>query len=278
LVCCLSPCGIFEEQTVPQGLASYPAQSLYRVKSTIGSSLYFWALVTAQKPGNRPAKADRHTNHGVLLGYGASTKHVHYFDQTTNDEKPDTHHTIDEAHYIKTRHPPGPHIIMDMGYGHKPVLPAIATPPPLSRYLLFSRHNTATPFLCKLLTLPMNEFNSAPFAVITSVTTSAIDHNNSVTVTFSTDPFGPSFPETILVSGIHPTLGLDLHYDVDRHHCQLVNMAPGTPSHRLSKWKSRLRSAYILLGSWPLEIVIRWGKPYLARLDEYPRKPKYPAM
>jgi hypothetical protein len=34
----------------------------------------------------------------------------------------------------------------------------------------------------------------------------------------------------------------------------------------------------IVLGSWPLEIVIRWGKPYLSRLDEYPRKQKYPAM
>jgi hypothetical protein len=33
-----------------------------------------------------------------------------------------------------------------------------------------------------------------------------------------------------------------------------------------------------ILGSWPLEIVIRWGKPYLARLDKYPRKPKYPAL
>jgi hypothetical protein len=33
-----------------------------------------------------------------------------------------------------------------------------------------------------------------------------------------------------------------------------------------------------ILGSWPLEMVIPWGEPYLARLDEYPRKPKYPAM
>jgi hypothetical protein len=34
----------------------------------------------------------------------------------------------------------------------------------------------------------------------------------------------------------------------------------------------------VILGSWPLEIVIRWGKPYFARLDEYHRKHKYPAM
>jgi hypothetical protein len=87
---------------------------------------------------------------------------------------------------------------------------------------------------------------AAPFTVITAVTTWDIDRNDSITVTFSTDPFGPSFPETMFVSGIHPTLGLNLHYDVDRHRCQLVTMGPGTPSHRLSQWKSHIGYAYIL--------------------------------
>jgi hypothetical protein len=75
---------------------------------------------------------------------------------------------------------------------------------------------------------------------------SEIDRNNSVTVTFSTNPFGPYFPETMVVSGIHPTLGLDLQYNANRHHCQLLKMNPGTPSHRLSQWKYHLRYAYIL--------------------------------
>jgi hypothetical protein len=60
----------------------------------------------ARKPGKRTAKADRHTAHGVLMGYGATTKHVRYFDQTTNNEKLSTHNTLDEAHYGKTRRPP----------------------------------------------------------------------------------------------------------------------------------------------------------------------------
>jgi hypothetical protein len=92
----------------------------------------------------------------------------------------------------------------------------------------------------------MNEFTCDPFTVISPASTSDIDHNNSVTVNFSTDAFGPSFPGTILVSGIHPTLGLDLHYDINIHHCQLISMAPGTPSHRKFQWKSRIWSAYIL--------------------------------
>jgi hypothetical protein len=121
----------------------------------------FGALVTARKPGKRPAKADCHTAHGFLLDYGATTKHVRYFDQTKNREKLSTHHTIAYAHYWKTHHPPRPQILVDMGYKPQPVLPAITTPPQLSRYPLHSRHKTVTPFLCKLLPLTMNEFKSA---------------------------------------------------------------------------------------------------------------------
>jgi hypothetical protein len=135
---------------------------------------------------------------------------------------------------------------MDMGYYQEPVLPVLITVLPKSRYPFRSCHNSVTPFLCKLLPLPMNEFTSYPVTVIASVSASDVDRNSSVTVTFSTDPFGQSFPETIIVSGIHPMLGIVLHYYVDRHRFQLIKMDIGTPSHRLPQWKSRLRSAYIL--------------------------------
>jgi hypothetical protein len=92
----------------------------------------------------------------------------------------------------------------------------------------------------------MNKFTSTPVAVIASATASDIDRNISVTITFSTNPFGQSFPEMIIVYGIHLTLGLVLHYDADQRRCQLVKMDLGTPSHRLPQWKSRLRSAYVL--------------------------------
>jgi hypothetical protein len=135
---------------------------------------------------------------------------------------------------------------MEMGYDQEPVLPALTTAPPTSRYPSSLRRKSVTPFLCKLLPLPMNEFTTAPVAVIASATASDIERNISVTVTLSTDPFGQSFPETIIVSGIHPTLGLVLHYDVDQHRCQLIKMDLGTPSHRMPQRKSHLRSAYIL--------------------------------
>jgi hypothetical protein len=118
----------------------------------------FGALVTARKPGKRPAKTDLHTDHGALLGYGAIPKHVRYFDQTPNRENLSIHHIIDETHYGKTHRPPGHQIIMDTGYELPPLLPAIVTPPPLSQYLLPSLHNSFARFYSKLLPLPMHEF------------------------------------------------------------------------------------------------------------------------
>jgi hypothetical protein len=76
----------------------------------------FGALVTARKPGKRPAKADRHIAHGVLLRCGSSTKDVRYYDLTTNREKIISHHVIDKAHYGTARRPAGAQVLMDIGY------------------------------------------------------------------------------------------------------------------------------------------------------------------
>jgi hypothetical protein len=65
----------------------------------------------------------------------------------TNQEKLSTHHTFDEAHYGKTARPPGPQILIGMGYDQEPVLPELITVPPQSRYPLRARHNSVTPSL-----------------------------------------------------------------------------------------------------------------------------------
>jgi hypothetical protein len=133
-----------------------------------------------------------------------------------------------------------------MGYELAPVFPVITMLPSVPRYLMRSRHKSVTLFVCKLLPLPTNEFTFVPFAIIASITTLDIDHNDRVTVNFSTDTFVSSFPEMIFVYWIHLTLGINPHYDVDRQRCQLITMDHGPPSYILSQWKSRLRSAYIL--------------------------------
>jgi hypothetical protein len=76
-----------------------PYKGWTSIKTELDRLRTFGALVTARKPGKRPAKADRHTAHGVLLGSGSSTKHVRYFDLTTNCEKLNSHHVTGKSHY-----------------------------------------------------------------------------------------------------------------------------------------------------------------------------------
>jgi hypothetical protein len=54
----------------------------------------------------------------------------------------------------------------------------------------------------------------------------------------------PIIPQ--VVSGIHPTFGLDLHYGTDRHRCQIMKMDPGTPAHHILQWRSRICHAFVI--------------------------------
>jgi hypothetical protein len=53
-----------------------PYEGWTGIKPELDHLRTFGALVTACIPRKRPAKADRHTAHGVLLGFGSSTKHL----------------------------------------------------------------------------------------------------------------------------------------------------------------------------------------------------------
>jgi hypothetical protein len=236
-----------------KAIGKTPYEGWTGIKPELDHLRTFGALVTARKPEKRPAKADRHTAHGVLLGFGSSTKHVRYFDLTKNRGKLSSHHVIDEAHYGTALRPAGAKVIMDMGYDI-PSLPLV--PLQSSQFAMYpkrSQNKCITPSSCTLIPLPLHEFTPAPVTVAASVAASSrplhasdVHRNDGITVTFSTDPFGPSFPETIPVSGIHPSLGIEIRHDMDRQRCQLVAMTPGTPSHRLPQWKSRLRHAFLL--------------------------------
>jgi hypothetical protein len=129
----------------------------------------FGALVTARKTGKLPAKADRHTSHGVLLGFGSSTKHVRYFDLTTNREKLSSHHVIDQAHYGTARRPDGAQVLMDMGYYIPPLPLLLLQPLKPSVYPIWYQHKCITPLSCTLIPLPLHELTPAPVAVAASL-------------------------------------------------------------------------------------------------------------
>jgi hypothetical protein len=99
-----------------KAIGKAPYEGWTGIKPELDHLRTFGALVAERKPEKRPAKADRHTAHGVLLGFGSSTKHVRYFDLTKNREKLSSHHVIDESHYGTARRPAGAQVLMDMGY------------------------------------------------------------------------------------------------------------------------------------------------------------------
>jgi hypothetical protein len=129
-----------------KALRQTPYEGLAGGKFPLTHLRTFSALVMVHTPGKRPTKANRHTSHGVLLGYSVTTKYACYFNQTTNHKKLSTYHIIDEAHYGKTHHPTGHQILVDMGYEQKPLLPAIITLLSLSQYLLRFLHKPVTQF------------------------------------------------------------------------------------------------------------------------------------
>jgi hypothetical protein len=67
-----------------------------------------------------------------------------------------------------------------------------------------------------------------------------------MSIALSGNPFGPSFTETISIQGQHPTAGLEVRYDPARQRVQLIHCTPGTPVARISRWRSRLKHAYLL--------------------------------
>jgi hypothetical protein len=199
----------------------------------------FGALVMARNPDKIPAKADWHLTHSFSLGFGSTPKHVRYFDTTISREKLSSHHVIDEDHYEKCQRSSGAQLLMDMGYEiSTTLLSNIDTPTPISQYTRCCKTFPATPFICKFFQLPMNEFTTTLLEVAALITASDIARSDGITVTFSTHPFGPSFPEMISVSGIDPTLIFNLHYDTDRHRYQIIKMDPGTPAHRIPQCRN----------------------------------------
>mmetsp|Transcript_27281 Transcript_27281/g.38576 ORF Transcript_27281/g.38576 Transcript_27281/m.38576 type:complete len:214 (-) Transcript_27281:315-956(-) len=67
-----------------------------------------------------------------------------------------------------------------------------------------------------------------------------------MSIVLSGDPFGPSFMELIELDKLHPTSGFIFHFDKYRQRLHLLNCAKGTTAHQITRWRSRLRHAYLL--------------------------------
>jgi hypothetical protein len=208
----------------------------------------FGSLITARKPGKPDAKLDRHTAVGFFVGYGSTNRHINYFDRVSKRFKTGNHFVCNEAHFHSSSRPAGAQLLFDLGFRAPPdelILSAskvcFAPQPP---------HTKLSPgktVLAQYVPMPLLEFVSAPVAVATTLVAAVpVSRNDALTVEMYDDPFGPSFDEPISIQGHHVAAGLLLQLDIDRGHCQLTSIQPGTPAHHIHTWKSRLCHAYIL--------------------------------
>ena len=62
----------------------------------------------------------------------------------------------------------------------------------------------------------------------------------------SCDPYGPTTTVSINVTGVHPTLGLQIDSNTTPGRLVLLNCLKGTPSAKIKRWRSNLRNGNIL--------------------------------
>ena len=99
--------------------------------------------------------------------------------------------------------------------------------------------NQAAPYSANADVIPYedNELNTPTINAVTS---------DLEDIYLSYDPFGPTTTATIRVSGVHPTLGLELDFTDTSHRLILRNCAKSTPAHKIKRWRSTLRNGSLI--------------------------------
>mmetsp|Transcript_12630 Transcript_12630/g.36754 ORF Transcript_12630/g.36754 Transcript_12630/m.36754 type:complete len:1246 (+) Transcript_12630:2039-5776(+) len=225
-----------------------PFEEHHGVPPDVSHLRVFGSKITARIPGAPLAKLDDHVYDGVFLGFGATSSLAVYYDIHTGRIKTAGNFRIDEAHFHSSKRPPGAQFLFELGLqdslptfdGHAPATVAPALQPPLPKSLPKVHHDG-----CRV-PLPIGEFLSmAPTASAASLV-----HDPSardvMSIAMSTDPFTPAFDQVVPVKGDSATLGFIFKFDENRGRLQLTNCEKGQPAHRISRWRSRLRFAYLL--------------------------------
>jgi hypothetical protein len=92
-----------------------PHEAYLSEKANLSHLRAFGSVITSRVYGDQPAKLDRHSFHGVFLGYTASDLNVRYYDTTSGRIKTARHVVFDEAQYMSSKRPPRPQFLYDLG-------------------------------------------------------------------------------------------------------------------------------------------------------------------
>ena len=188
-----------------------PLEAHTGVKPNLSRLRVFGSRVLCKQPSKRSAKLDHHVYKGILIGFGATDKHVRYIDHDTNQEKLATHVVFDEAHYTSTNRPPGVQLLYNIGMPPEPSTPPVALleSSPFSPYPPI----TVKPFLkaipsARRALLPLAEF--APISVTASAAKLNFvwDQSDADVVSLSPDRWDYAYEVTVPLdphvhSGLH---------------------------------------------------------------------------
>ena len=208
----------------------------------------FGSLINARVAGEHAAKLDRHTFHGVFLGYTATDSNIRYYDLNTKRIKTAFHVAFDEAHYTSPVRPPGPQFLYDLGVHElvppeEPPSPEVPPPcpyPPIPEAKLPTILKDA-----QLQHLPISDFEPMPTHAAAARLEYPFDSAHPA-LAMSDDPLALSFIETLPTTGNDVTAGLVLEAEPETGRIVLKDCRKGTPSARIPRWRSRLRHAYLL--------------------------------
>ena len=215
----------------------------------------FGSLISPRRNGARPAKLDKHTYDGIFLGYTSTCSNITYVDIHTGRVKicqAPTH--FDESHFSNSRRPPGPQFLFDLGLhsttpSSRFSVPTTTVPCPKDSQLLYPPllldcPPCPLPSLACITPLPISELLDT--SSISLFSAAAVAAPEVMSIAFSDDPFGPSFLETIPITGSHPSAGIETRFDASRGRLQITHLLPGNAVSRIPRWRTRIKHAYIL--------------------------------
>ena len=227
-----------------------PFEAWNGAKPDLAHLRVFGSLVTERRPNQPAAKLDRHTYHGVFLGYTGNGSNIRYIDLSSGVVKVGATFSFDEAHYMSSTRPPAAQLLYDLGLST--ITPDSITPTATDAVGAKSNKPVVAPSAPSLRDTATGLPPSDPPAHAAAAVVRQYHPPHRCTradidaLEVSDDPFSFSFKETINIDTDIPCAGLVLVDVPVRLRPILRDIRRSCPAHRVKFWRSRLRKAHLL--------------------------------
>ncbi len=255
-----------------------PYEGWYGKKPNLKYLRLFGARVAVKKTGPRPAKLDKHSFHGIFLGYSATDQNIIYLDLNTGRVLTSHHATFNEAWYLFPKRPPAAQLLYELGQRQEEfeittemMMNPVPSPAPVPPLNWQAQQKMPLKDVGEVMNIPLplqweQSTNYAIGAAAASIDGGCykdtvldtskfsalfekydISKRDVLQVYMSTDPYADEFTRTIDLKGYttssHPAAGLSLVTKEKR--LILQHIQPGTNAAKLSRWRSECKGAWL---------------------------------